>query len=178
MRKILYMLIGPKGSGKTHIGTLLERETGITFLRVEAIWLGLKPGEDGWVKVTEAIDELFRTRDRVIIESLGAGERFRCFHADLAQRCVTRMIRVHADLATCMARVKGRGPNDHIAVSDDEVGEYNRIAIGVTHEWAAEIDNDGPATAEAILETFRSLEPEIESSPARAPAPGVGQTEW
>ena len=86
MAKMLYMLIGLKGSGKTHIGTLVGANTNIVFLRVEPIWLGLKPGEDGWQKVTEAVDNLFQQHDRVMIESLGAGEGFRSFHAGLASK--------------------------------------------------------------------------------------------
>jgi len=46
-QKTLFMLVGPKGSGKTHIGTLVNQHTDIVFLRVEPIWLGLKPAEDG-----------------------------------------------------------------------------------------------------------------------------------
>jgi shikimate kinase len=57
-QKILYMLIGPKGAGKTHIGTIVDRDTDISFLRVESIWLGLQPGEDGWTKVEAALIQL------------------------------------------------------------------------------------------------------------------------
>ena len=49
-QKTLFMLIGPKGSGKTHIGTLAQQHTDFVFLRVEPIWLGLRPNEDGWKK--------------------------------------------------------------------------------------------------------------------------------
>ena len=44
--KVLFMLIGPKGSGKTYIGMLVDRHTDIAFLRVEfglvdcAAWRG------------------------------------------------------------------------------------------------------------------------------------------
>lgn len=38
--KILYMLIDPKGAGKTYIGTLINQHTDIPFIRVEPIWLG------------------------------------------------------------------------------------------------------------------------------------------
>ena len=41
-----YILIGPKGSGKTTIGTLVDQRTDFVFLRVEPIWLGLEPGEE------------------------------------------------------------------------------------------------------------------------------------
>jgi shikimate kinase len=53
--KILYLLIGPKGAGKTYIGTLVDRHTEIQFIRVEPIWLNLQPGEDGWQKVEQVI---------------------------------------------------------------------------------------------------------------------------
>ena len=50
-QQMLFMLIGPKGSGKTHIGTLVNQHTDIVFLRVEPIWLSLEPAENGWKKV-------------------------------------------------------------------------------------------------------------------------------
>jgi shikimate kinase len=37
MDKLLYMLIGPKGAGKTYIGALVERHTSIRFISVERI---------------------------------------------------------------------------------------------------------------------------------------------
>ena len=80
MKRILYMLIGPKGAGKTHIGALVDQRTDITFLRVEPIWLSLQPGEDGWKKVELSIDRMFETHAKVMVESLGAGEGFGGFH--------------------------------------------------------------------------------------------------
>jgi shikimate kinase len=35
--KIVYLLIGPKGSGKSFIGTLMDERLGIRFIRVENI---------------------------------------------------------------------------------------------------------------------------------------------
>jgi hypothetical protein len=37
MRKILYILISPKGSGNTYIGSKVNKNTDIKFLRVEPI---------------------------------------------------------------------------------------------------------------------------------------------
>jgi hypothetical protein len=68
------------------------------------------------------------------------------------------MIRVYADLDTCLARVQSRSSDDHIPVSDGKVAEYNRIAAAVTYEWDAEIDNNGPASQETILATIRALQ--------------------
>ena len=149
--KTLYFLIGPKGAGKTYIGTLIDRETEIAFIRVEPIWLNLSPGADGWKTVEAAIDQTFETQDHIMVESLGAGEGFRGFYQSLAAKYPVKMIRVFAELSTCLQRVKTRPRVNHIAVSDDRVEEYNRIAAQVSYAWALEIDNNGPATDEEIL---------------------------
>ena len=159
MSHILYMLIGPKGSGKTHIGTLVQQHTDIVFIRVEPIWLALSPGEDGWRKVEDAIDEAFRTHDHVMIESLGAGEEFQRFYRALAAKYPIKLIRVYADPDTCLERVRTRSSVDHIPVSDDRVAEYNRIAATVTYDWALEIDNNQAAADDAILAAIRQLHP-------------------
>jgi hypothetical protein len=156
--QVLYILIGPKGSGKTYIGTLVGLHTGITFLRVESIWLSLQPGEDGWQKVEQAIDNLFQGYDRVMIESLGAGEGFRRFFDSLRQKYTIRLIRVKASLETCLERVRNRSRLDHIPVSDDQVMEYNKVASMVNYQWDLEIDNDPPAANEEIIEALLSLD--------------------
>ncbi|MCW8129725.1 MAG: shikimate kinase [Planctomycetota bacterium] len=154
MSKILYMLIGPKGAGKTYIGTLVGRCTDIAFIRVEPIWLALAPGEDGWKKVEGVLDETFRTRDKVMIESLGAGEGFRGFHAALAAKYLIKMIRVFADLDTCLRRVQTRSRADLIPVSDEKVVEYNKVASQVVYDWAFELDNTAPLNDGEILAAF------------------------
>ena len=155
MGKTLYMLIGPKGSGKTTIGTLVDDRTDIAFLRVENIWLSLKPGEDGWQKVEQAIDRAFASSDKLMIENLGAGDGFHRFHESLSRKYTIKLIRVFCDLDICLERVKHRDRQNHIPVSDDKVAEYNAIAARVKLDWAAEIDNNGPASEDDILRAIR-----------------------
>ena len=151
------MLIGPKGSGKTHIGTVVNRHTDIVFLRVEPIWLSLEPDEDGWQKVEAAIDELFQKQEKVMIESLGIGEGFGKFRASLAEKYSIKMIRVYADLETCFTRVKTRNNAEHIPVSDDRVTEFNKIASAVTYHWDLEINNNEPISDEELMEAIQSI---------------------
>jgi hypothetical protein len=157
MKKALYILVGPKGAGKTHIGTLTNQHTDISFLRVEPIWLGLELGEDGWKKVEAVIDTTFQTHPKVMIESLGIGEGFRGFYASLAKKYSIKMIRVYADLDICFAQVKNRNSTDHIAVSDDKVTEFNQMAATVTLDWDFEIDNNHLASDADILAAIRSI---------------------
>lgn len=155
--KILYMLVGPKGSGKTHIGTLINQHTDIVFLRVEPIWLSLKPGEDGWEKTETVIDSMFQIHNKVMIESLGIGDGFAEFHASLAEKYCIKMIRVYADLETCFTRVKTRNNVEHIAVSDDKVTEFNKMAASVTYNWNLEINNNTLASDAEILNAIQSI---------------------
>jgi predicted ABC-type ATPase len=156
-QKTLFMLIGPKGSGKTHIGTLVQQHTDIVFLRVEPIWLGLRPNEDGWKKVEAVIDTMFQKHDKVMIESLGIGEGFSKFHASLAEKYSIKMIRVYADLETCFIRVKTRNTAEHIAVSDDKVVELNEIASAVTYTWDLEINNNDLTPDKDIISAIQSI---------------------
>jgi shikimate kinase len=158
MEKVLYILIGPKGSGKTYIGSRIEQLTGIKFLSVEPLWLQLAEGEDGWGRVEREIDGLFRQHDKVVIESLGAGDSFNRMYASLKGKYDAKLIQVETDLGECLRRVKNRDNADHIPLPDEKIREYNRIAASVNHPWDAIIDNNGPATDEDILQAITSLE--------------------
>lgn len=156
-QKTLFMLIGPKGSGKTHIGTIVNQYTDIVFLRVEPIWLALKSGEDGWEKVEENIDTMFQTHNKIMIESLGVGEGFDRLHTSLAKKYLIKMIRVYADLDTCFNRVKNRDNAEHIRVSDDRVIEFNKTAATVKHDWNLEINNNDLATDVEIVKAIQTI---------------------
>lgn len=151
------MLIGPKGSGKTYIGTLVEKNSDIFFLRVENIWLKLNHKENGWKKVEQEIDMIFKNCNNVMIENLGAGEGFHQFYASLNKKYHIKLIRVFTDLDICLNRVIRRDNENHIPISDDKVIEYNKIASQVGLDWNLEIDNNGPASDSEILMAIKSL---------------------
>lgn len=157
MIKTLYMLIGPKGSGKTYIGMLVDKQTNISFLRVEPIWLSLKGNEDGWLKVEQEIDKGFENCDKLMIENLGAGSGFHGFLNSLKAKYQIEMIKVCTELSTCLKRVQNRSSKDHIPVSDTDIEEYNEIVSQVIFDWSFEIDNNGPATDAELLAYFENL---------------------
>ncbi|MBF2027058.1 MAG: shikimate kinase [Oscillatoriales cyanobacterium C42_A2020_001] len=157
MKKTLYILIGPKGAGKTYIGSRVDANTSIQFLRVEPIWLKLAPNEEGWQRVEYEIDQMFEQHDQIMIESLGAGEGFNQMYASLKQKYEVKLIKVSTDLDECLRRVKTRDSSNHIPVSDEKVEEYNRIAASIEHQWDAVIDNNNLATDQEILSVIQSL---------------------
>ena len=157
MSNTLYFLIGPKGSGKTFIGTHVKNNTDIYFLRVEPIWLALQENEDGWQKVIDAINVCFSKYEKVMIENLGAGEDFQNFLSILQNQYQTKIIKVKTDLSLCYKRVKERNSSNHIPVSDDKVKEYNEIASNVTLNWDLVIDNNGHQHIDDIIKKIENL---------------------
>jgi shikimate kinase len=161
MKKVLYLLVGLKGAGKSHIGRLLDRHTDAVFIRVEPIWVEhLNSGrtdKTGWQVVEEEIDRRFADSDRILIETLGAGDDFKRFHASLSSKYEIKMIKIAADLSTCMHRVRTRDQIDHIPISDSRVEEINQIVAGIEYDWDLVIDNNGPAADQDILSAFKKI---------------------
>ena len=78
--KTVYVLIGPKGSGKTYIGSLLEKEIGLKFLSVEKLGLenipkskliGNERIKESFRQEEAAIDEILQYHNAVSFESTG-----------------------------------------------------------------------------------------------------------
>lgn len=74
LNKTVFILIGPKGSGKSHVGTVLKKYFGIPFLNVDQLGLENIPkskslGEDliieGFHLEEEKIAEILQTEDSV-----------------------------------------------------------------------------------------------------------------
>lgn len=156
MEKTLIILVGPKGAGKTTIGMMAQEQGGIRFLRVESIWLNLQPGENGWQRVEQEVDRLLAEHDRILIESLGAGEDFPRMLASFQQRYAVKLVRVWTELPACLERVRQRNSADHIPVSDAKVQQYNEIAAQVQYPWAAVIDNNEFVTADQVVRILNS----------------------
>jgi hypothetical protein len=67
------------------------------------------------------------------------------------------MIHVVADLSTCLKRVRNRDDAQHIAISDDQVEAYNRVAATIKYDWILEIQNDPPASEHEILSAINKI---------------------
>ena len=77
---MLVILVGPKGSGKSHLGRLLERRFGIHFFHVEPLWMrydadsqaaGLQPA----IRPLTAVAVVEAVRRRVVVIVVRHGDR-------------------------------------------------------------------------------------------------------
>lgn len=158
MQKKIFLLIGAKGSGKTFISNVLERNFGVKFFRVEDVWLKLKNEKnfiseeeyfenlDQFCKewhslIKDEIEKLFQQYTALVIESLWIAPHFDSFLEDLKKIANVVPIKIYADANLCAERVKTRDQSMHIVVSDNKVKEVNEKAFQVKMDFALEIDN-------------------------------------
>ncbi|HCC04700.1 TPA: shikimate kinase [Patescibacteria group bacterium] len=163
MNKTLFILIGLKGSGKTHIGSLIQRKLGIQFFRVEDVWLELKEEKfseeyirKGFSLVAEKIDEKFKEANRLVIESTAAHQEFHNLLARLKDKYEVKLIKIMAPPDLCLKRTKTRVQSIHIPVSDDRVEVINRKAFSVNLPFDLVIENE-KGTDKEIVGNFSSL---------------------
>jgi shikimate kinase len=164
LQRTLHILIGPKGSGKTFIGSLLQRRLGIPFLRVEDIALAVKRErshqDESYVRevfgaIEAAVRERLQTSRELVIESTGLTEAFDSMLARLEQDITVNLVRVRAEAETCLRRVKQRDQSVHVDVSDVHVKQINEMVAAKTWPFKGEIDNQAADEA-ALVTAFES----------------------
>ena len=133
--KVIYLLIGPKGSGKSYIGTLFEKHFGIKFVRVEnwvkTIRENRKIDDESYIKeVFNIIEKGIRLEisevNNLVFESTGISEYFDEMISLLRKDFKIITININTDPTICLIRVKSRDSSIHINVSDEEVIEINK----------------------------------------------------
>jgi predicted kinase len=150
-RKQIFLLIGQKGSGKSFIGTMLEQEFGIPFIRVED-WVKQIRGEreidnEAYLKqVFEVIENGVRERlhstDKLVFESTGLTDYFDQMLKRLRKDFQVATIGIYADSNLCLHRVRTRDQTIHINLSDDQVLMINNKVRERDFQTDFRIDNE------------------------------------
>ncbi len=132
--KYIFLLIGQKGSGKSFIGTLFEKEFGIKFIRVEDWAKKIKKDRDvdneAYLKqvfeeIEKGIRDSLTDKDKIVFESTGLTEYFDKMLENLRRDFQVITIGVIADNTICLERVKSRDQEIHINISDDQILRIN-----------------------------------------------------
>ncbi|HEY9816669.1 MAG TPA: AAA family ATPase [Candidatus Obscuribacterales bacterium] len=163
----LLILVGPKGAGKTFIGTALESHLKIKFLNIESIFLDLlrqKPDlngiameHQGFQLVLDQLDKLALIHPTLCIESTGTAQTFSDLMATIRQHFRVVLVRVYAPLETCLERVKARDAAIHLPVSEARLRQINAYAAAVTAPWDVELDNSAFLPETAIAQAIHPL---------------------
>lgn len=163
--KTIYILIGLKGSGKTHLGVLLSERVKIPFLRVENIFLRLTTDDPlgdqnyistGYKNVELEIRNRLTKDDRIIIESTGIATQFNDMIESLKNEYIVKLIKIESDSELCLKRIRIRDQTNHVAVSDDQIMKINKLSREVSFNFDLIIDNTNKKDNE-LLEEFMKI---------------------
>jgi shikimate kinase len=166
-RARVIVLVGPKGSGKTTIGSILGRQPGVHFLDVERIAkevlasTGNQITEDYARRAFEAIVATVQSIEHahrvVVLETTGASDATPTLLDGLRQRHDVRLVRIRAQAATCEARIATRDASRQIPVPHGMILEMHRRTEALSLPWDLEITNDPPLDEPAVLRAFQPL---------------------
>lgn len=160
------MFIGPKGAGKTHIGTLMEEHFQIPFVRVEDWALSVKGDRtiddesylrEAFYVIEKGIIQMMKTNNHLSIESTGVTHYFDLMLGRLKTKYVVVMIGVKANLLTCAQRIKERDQEGHIPVSESELARINQISSVKEFEFDHVIENENKTDEELAVELEKIL---------------------
>ncbi|MBU0471544.1 MAG: AAA family ATPase [Nanoarchaeota archaeon] len=149
--KTIYLLIGPKGSGKTHIGSLIETKLSVKFLPVEQYFLSMITGVDVfnetkfsevWVQIENEIENYLQNDKSIILESTGTFDSFKDFLERLKKKYFVKLVQVRAPMNTCLERIRSRKTSEHIPMSEEAIKIVNQIAVNEKYDFDLVIDNE------------------------------------
>ena len=148
-RNEIFILIGPKGTGKTFIGRILGKEFGFNFIEVERIFKALKGDrlyndkhyiEEGFNVLTNTIKEGVK-QNHIVFESTGLTDEFRVLLEELKSNHRVILIHVKTPLPLCMERIAMRDASDQIALTKSSIEEINNASIKQLFSYDFVIDN-------------------------------------
>ena len=157
--KTVLILIGPKGSGKSYIGRLIENDLGIKFLSIEPIFhkilgnsnkLDKKVEKEGYDKVEKEIDSIFSNDDTVTIESTGSFEYFFKLLKNLKSKYSVKFIQIYTSLELCAERLRHKDPSIHVPFSARQIKEINEKSSNLKLEYDLIIDNSKLSDTEIV----------------------------
>ena len=165
-KRKIFLLIGPKGSGKTFIGSIFKKRFNIDFIRVEDWFLDLKKSvdidDDKYVRqssqtIEKGIREAILERDCIVFESTGLTVHFDNMLFSLKSDFTVVTIRINTDIELCLKRVQERDQTIHINISDDQVERINSMVVLKNQTTDFSIENSNKSTNSLIKEIRRIL---------------------
>jgi chloramphenicol 3-O-phosphotransferase len=163
---MLIVLVGPKGSGKSHIGRLLEAERGVHFFHVEPLWMayhaacranGRAPSlAEGIGHVHPALAAAVERHRHVCVETTGASREIL---GDLLRRAGPArplLVNVRAPLQLCLDRIASRDQTHQIPLDAASIRHVDALSRALDLPFDLVIDNVA-LSPEAILQPFARL---------------------
>ena len=166
---MLVLLVGPKGSGKSHIGRLLEAHLGVRFFHVEPLWMayhaecraaGRPPVlAEGIARVHPRIAQALREHEHVCIETTGASPEILVDLLSLAPEPERLVARVEAPLELCLERIVSRNPTHQIPMDLEGVRQVHALSESLALRADLVVENSDLPEAEILARFREALNP-------------------
>jgi len=166
---VFVVLVGPKGSGKSHIGRVLEQKLGVHFFHFEPLWIayysqckaaGHEPTVPGGISVVHPkIKEAIRTHEHVCIETTGASPEILADLLSLASARDTLVARINVPLELCLERINSRDQTHQIPMDVETVKRVYRLSTAANVHSALILDNTALSEAEIVALFENALTP-------------------
>ena len=159
--KLIILLIGQKGSGKSLIGSLLGSEFQIKFIRVEDWAKEVKRNrsidnetylEEVFKAIGNGVKRESANYDSLCFESTGLTVQFERMLENLGKEFNVFTVKIVCDPKVCIERVKSRNSDIHINVSDDEVKRINSEVLKRNYRTDFELENSAKSKDELTKE--------------------------
>lgn len=168
------LLVGPKGSGKTHIGRILEARLGVHFFHVEPLWLayhaeckaaGRQPViAEGIAKVHPVLARALEEHAHVCAETTGASAEILDALLSLRPRSDTIIARVTAPLDLSLQRISARDQSHQIPLDEATIRKVNALSESLSLDPDVVLNNER-LTDDGIVEAFRNTITPTQVSP-------------
>lgn len=149
--KTIFLLIGPKGCGKSYIAQLMSKEFSIDYVDIEDFAKHVHKDQhidddcylkEVFKKIETGIRNLLNEKDRIIFESIGLSENFDTLFENLDRDFKVVTIGVYADNDTCMKRIQDRDPSVQLDLTQEQLEEINQLIKEKNIETRFRIDNE------------------------------------
>ncbi len=147
---MLILLVGPKGSGKSHVGKLLESALGVQFFHVEPHWLayydecaraGREPSiAEGVRRIHPMIAEALETNRHISIETTGASREILDDLLSFRARHPVLLANVHAPLSVCLHRIATRDPSRQIPMDEGGIRQVHELSEALDLDFDVALD--------------------------------------
>lgn len=148
---MLILLIGPKGSGKSYIGRVLEKHLSVHFFLVEPHWMdyyaecnaaGLQPSIAGGIaRVHPLIQQAMQTHQHVCVETTGASKEILDDLLSLTRSEDTLIVRIFVPLRVCLERIAQRDQTDQIQMDIKPIREVYALSQALKIDAGLTIKN-------------------------------------
>jgi shikimate kinase len=163
---MLIVLVGPKGSGKSHIGRLLASRLGVCFFHVEPHWMSYHAEcanagrpvsiKEGIRRVHPLLIEELRDCAHVCAETTGASPEILDDLLTIGERFGLLLVRVKAPLQLCLERIAGRDQSAQIPMQEEDIREVYKRSRAVDLPFDIVLENIDLTEAQ-ILSPFRDV---------------------